>query len=610
MTEGRQQMKPVFGPKPQGCSWIRWRLRGAVLGALLALVVAPGCQGQNRSEPVVLTAGPRETPVGEFERAFWNECQTNKSFFADSASLRRFIPVYVDKVIWEELAKKAVPVLDPTPKERVDEFEEQLIVRVLRREAYLDAAEPSSAELRRSYEELGRELHLRRMVVADRQEAEDLLLVLRQGGAFARIAPQKSLDADSRDSGGDIGWVIYHRVDGETRERIWSLKPGEITPPIASNGQWQIFQLVEERPYVGRGTVEAETPQLRLGLMAGRALTGSQRFVDELLRKYEFKTDPAEVAWMTALLREKTASVPRDIGAFDPGELEDPEVKEKISGNPFKAPPVAPADTGRVLATWNEPGGRVTPFLVIDQLLVDAPISWPRFEKSDDVMKLIRRIVVERLEISEARARKIDQRPEIRAQIAEKEREVRARFFFRTKIRPAAALTESQVRSYYDSHPAEFRQGERRRFTAVSTIDSDLAREIPPLLREGLKVSEVRKRLLGRDATLTTSGDRGTDPLAYGQSPLLDSVLFALPKDGVSEPIPVEGRWTVAKVIEILPERTVPFEEAAIGIRARSAGARADSLLKVKINEARPGYPVRVYEDVLRKVRLRSPVGS
>jgi len=98
--------------------------------------------------------------------------------------------------------------------------------------------------------------------------------------------------------------------------------------------------------------------------------------------------------------------------------------------------------------------------------------------------------------------------------------------------------------------------------------------------------------------------------MTYGQSPMLDNVLFALPKDGVSEPIAVEGRWTVAKVIEILPERTIPFEEAAAGIRARSAGARADSLLKVKVNEARPGYPVQAHEEALQRVRLRSPAGS
>ena len=98
--------------------------------------------------------------------------------------------------------------------------------------------------------------------------------------------------------------------------------------------------------------------------------------------------------------------------------------------------------------------------------------------------------------------------------------------------------------------------------------------------------------------------------MTYGQSPMLDSVLFALTKDGVSEPIAVQGRWTVARVLEILPERTIPFEEAAAGIRSRNVGARADSLLKVKVNEARPGFPVQVREEALRRVRLRPPAGS
>ena len=98
---------------------------------------------------------------------------------------------------------------------------------------------------------------------------------------------------------------------------------------------------------------------------------------------------------MTALLREKTASVPRDIGAFDPGEVEDPEVKEKISGNPFQTRPWRPADTGRVLATFDG-ARREDRGLPSSSSISFSPMRRSRgrqFEKSDDVVKLIRKLV-------------------------------------------------------------------------------------------------------------------------------------------------------------------------------------------------------------------------
>jgi hypothetical protein len=585
----------------------RWRLFGSALGMVLALVVAPGCQGQGGGDPVVLTVGPREVGARELERAFWSQQKSDHACLPDSASLRRFLPVYADRAIGEEVAREAIPVLGTDPQDRVDEYEEQLITDALRREAYIDGAQPTRGELADAYANLGRELHLRYMVVGDRKEAEDLILVLRQGGLFSRIAPQKSLDARSRETGGDIGWVTYRNFDPEIASRIWALKPGEIAGPLPSNGQWQIFQMVEERPNVGRGTFEAETPMLRLAYLSSRGTAGARRFQEDLLRKYEFRTDPEEVAWMTALLREKTASVPRDIGAFNPTELDDPEVQKKINGNPFQTPPVAPADTGRVLATFNGPGGRITPYVVIDQLLGGIPLSWPKFERTEDVVEIIRGLVLERLVILEARARKIDQRPEIRALLADKEREVRARYYFRTKIRPAARLSETALRAYYDSHPAEFHQSERRRFVALNTSDTGLAGEIQKQLQAGLAPSEIKTRLGGRDQSLTLTGDKGTNPMEYGQSPMLDSVLFALPKGGVSGPIPVEGRWTVAKVVEILPERNIPFEEAMSTIRQKTTPARADSMVKAGIDEARPRYPVKIFEEALRKVRLAPP---
>jgi hypothetical protein len=225
------------------------------------------------------------------------------------------------------------------------------------------------------------------------------------------------------------------------------------------------------------------------------------------------------------------------------------------------------------------------------------------------VVNLIREIVLERLLVVEGRARKIDQRPDVVARVADKEREVRARFYYRTKLRPAAAMTDSEARAYYDSHPAEFQQGERRRFAALSTAEVEVARDIQKQLEAGGTLSDVKARLMGRDPTLTGTGERGTDPLTYGESPVLDPILFALPLHGVSGPIPDEGRWTVAKVLEILPARVIPFDEAAQTMRQKSAAARTDALLKANVDEARPRYPVKVDEGALRRVRLKAPAG-
>jgi len=581
-----------------------------VLAAVLGLGVFPCCSGRAGTEPVVLEVGPRQVRVGELERAFWAQQKKSRSFQADTTSLRRFLPVYVEDLIEQEIARREIPELTDYPAVRVQDFRERTLVARVREEAYGRAARPTEDRLREAYELLGRQLHLRFLKVTTRASADNIMNALRGGGVFAKIAEHSSEDERSRGRGGDIGWISYYDLDAEVRDRVFSQKPGDLVGPIEWSDHFQIFQVLEERPNPARGTFEAEREQLRHGLSMRGIIEGRKRYIDDLFRKYELRIDPAEVAWMTALLREKTSHVPRDIGGYSPEELEDPEVQGQFTGNPFDTYPIPPADSARVLATFNDAAGRqqkVIPVLMIDQLLSDAPISWPRFEKTSDVEGLIRALVLERLEIWEAEARGLDKDPEVQALIREQADEVRTRFYYRTRLRPQARPDSATVRAYYASHPEEFSEPEKRRFLAINAGTHAVALRARDLLREGKTPTVVKSMLLAEDATVSGTGDQGTPPYANGQSPLLDPYLFKLGLNGVSEPIPVGDRYTVAKVVEIIPAAIKSLEEASPAIVNRETIARADSLFAAQVAQARAEFPVRINEEALQQVRVRRP---
>lgn len=584
---------------------------GVVAGLVLLLLgIFPSCQGKAGAEPVAVTIGSRQITLGEFERALWAEQKKDRTLTPDTAGVRRFLPVLEDKVIWEELAREEIPELEPVPRMRVEEFIEQKVVETLRQEAYLKEAQPGDDRVRRAYETLGRKLHLRYIKLASQEEAEEILQTVRQGAVFAKVAENKSLDESSRVRGGDIGWITYYDLDPEIRDRVFALRTGDIGGPYAWSGAWQLFQVTEEGTNEARGPLERERARLSQGLAMSAVIAGRSAFVEGLFRKYKLRMDPAEVAWMTALLREKTASVPRDVNALPRSDPDDPDSAPVLSGNPFTTPPVSPTDTSRVVATYEGPAGPVPiyPILVVDQLLTDAPISWPRFEQTSDVENLIRELVLERLEIQEAVARRIGERPEIRARAAEEERKIRARFWYRTRLRPQTQFTPEEARAYYDAHPEEFQEPEKRRFVALNTASRAVAEQIRERFARGESPTAIKAALASADATLTGTGDRGTPMMSYGQSPLLDAILFRLPAAGVSTPIPVQGRYTVARVEEIAPAWKKSYEEVAQQIQQRTSTARTDALLREKIEAARPRFPVQVDWQVLDRVRPSEPV--
>ena len=74
---------------------------------------------------------------------------------------------------------------------------------------------------------------------------------LKQGEDFAKLAQAFSEDPQSAPNGGDMGFIpesALQQADPETRRVILSLAPGQISPPLRTQGGWQILKLIAREP--------------------------------------------------------------------------------------------------------------------------------------------------------------------------------------------------------------------------------------------------------------------------------------------------------------------------------------------------------------------------
>ena len=74
---------------------------------------------------------------------------------------------------------------------------------------------------------------------------------LKQGEDFAKVAQAFSEDPQSAPNGGDMGFIpesALQQADPETRRVILSLLPGQISPPLRTQGGWQILKLIAREP--------------------------------------------------------------------------------------------------------------------------------------------------------------------------------------------------------------------------------------------------------------------------------------------------------------------------------------------------------------------------
>jgi parvulin-like peptidyl-prolyl isomerase len=83
------------------------------------------------------------------------------------------------------------------------------------------------------------------------------------GVPFEEVAKEYSKDENSREQGGDIGWVRRGQYDEKLEEAIFQMEAGETRyEPIQSNYGWHVVK-VEEKKGVLKGSLEAWLEDLR-----------------------------------------------------------------------------------------------------------------------------------------------------------------------------------------------------------------------------------------------------------------------------------------------------------------------------------------------------------
>lgn len=134
------------------------------------------------------------------------------------------------------------------------------------------------------------QLDLAWIVVPDKKTADEVMDKLAGGEDFALMAQTYSIDSDTSENGGDLGYIDADDpfIDQAVLAAAKQLSVGEVTGPIAVDKGQAIIQLVEKK------TEQAVSDSLKREQarrdIALSKLNGLHSFEDQLLRKYDAKT--------------------------------------------------------------------------------------------------------------------------------------------------------------------------------------------------------------------------------------------------------------------------------------------------------------------------------
>jgi peptidyl-prolyl cis-trans isomerase C len=117
---------------------------------------------------------------------------------------------------------------------------------------YLKDKEPTDAELHAEYDTAiaamdKTEYHARHILVASKDQAEQIIKKIKGGAKFEDVAKAQSTDG-SKANGGDLGWFTLTRMAKPFGDAVKTLKKGEMTQePVQTQFGWHVIKLEDTR---------------------------------------------------------------------------------------------------------------------------------------------------------------------------------------------------------------------------------------------------------------------------------------------------------------------------------------------------------------------------
>jgi parvulin-like peptidyl-prolyl isomerase len=171
---------------------------------------------------------------------------------------------------------------------------------------------------------------------------------------------------------------------------------------------------------------------------------------------------------------------------------------------------------------------------------------------------------------------------------------------FDKEVYARVAVTEDQIRRYFDEHGTDFTEPEEVRASQIVVKGLDDAKKLQQQLWAGKKFPDLARRYsLGPEARV--GGDLGWFPRGV-MPPQFDEQVFKLPVGQVSEVVSTDYGFHLFKVIEKKPARKRELAEVRAQIEKRLLAELREKAQKDYVKSLREGAAVAVNSDALQAV--------
>lgn len=538
---------------------------GAVLLAATIAIPATAAETDQFAGMTVATVNGDAVTIKDLRSQFKNRHGGHTKFLGGEEELRTFLRISIeDRLLLQEAYEIGLDE-DPAVKAQSDSFEDTKSADYFVKVEVEDKAEPSKEEAHDVWEKYGTFLvRIREIGVRTRSEAEEIRTGLLHGGDADTLARTCSL-LMTRQRGG-LRLAGWGGDDPEREAMILALDAGDVSPVLEIDGGFDVF--------VGEGRVDAVRPEFDkvsetiTAILRKRKKEAREKAIaSEVWSKYHAQVtmaEPSVGAFRTLLESTPQAAVAKwdggQLAARDAASLEDLKLLDAMSAADARA-----QLTARIRATTNSA-----------------------------------------LFALEARARKLNQVPEVAYAVTDFREKLMLDALYGEHILKEFKLSDDEVRAYYDSHKADFSEQERRRVSQILVGSEMEAKAIVTELAKGADFAQVAKSRSRDITTASAGGDLGW--ITSDHVPPVFSDVFKLSAGKFTQPVRTSAGWHVIYVSEVQPKRLLSFAEAKEAAKNVVSEQKKRAMRDVWLKTLRDAAKIEVDDEAIRKYCAANPL--
>jgi hypothetical protein len=428
------------------------------------------------------------------------------------------------------------------------------------KEDVIRQVKPDPKEVERIYRDAVREWKLTSVLFTKLSDAKALAAAAAQGKGFDGLAKQAV--ADKKAVGGDAGqWVSADKLVLAVVTEILKTKMGAVTKPVQVQDGWAVIQVAEVR--------YPENPEAR-GRAEGIARVEAQK---KALKAYYEALVKRHAKIDEKLLRKLDYEAPK------PGLAElkkDKRVLVQFQGEP----PITVGEFSTKLEEQFYHG-------------VQSAIAQKKLNRAK--LTTIDEVVAPRVVAMEAKRLGVEKTEAYRRQIEAAETQILFGAWVQKAVIPDVKVDEPAVRGYYDSHKADFTYPAFYRLESIGFVKQKDAEAAAAKLRSGTDFKWLNANADGKLPHGRDSEAPGGVLSAKGMPAALAKALDGAKSGDYRVYAPSAEQSYAVHVLEVIPAREQPFEEARGAIVEKIFGEQLQRTMEDWLVKLRKAHQVKVF---------------